>query len=36
MNTHTQHQKAFFIDRVIFIEELNSEFIIENGLRFFK
>jgi hypothetical protein len=36
MNTYAQHQKAFFIVRVIFIEELNSEFIIENGLRFFK
>ena len=36
MNTHTQHEKAFFIDRVIFIEELNGEFIIENGLRLFK
>ena len=36
MNTHAQHEKAFFIDRVIFIEELNSEFIIENGLRFFE
>ena len=36
MNTHAQHEKVFFIDRVIFIEELNREFIIENGLRFFE
>jgi len=36
MNTHTQQEKAFFIDRVIFIEELNGEFIIENGLRLFE
>ena len=36
MNTHAQQEKAFFIDRVIFIEELNGEFIIENGLRLFK
>ena len=36
MNTHAQHEKAFFIGRVILIEELNSEFIIENGLCFFE
>jgi hypothetical protein len=36
MNTHTQQEKTFLIDRVIFIEELNGEFIIENGLRLFE
>jgi len=34
--THAQQGKAFFIDRVIFIEELNGEIIIENGLRLFE
>ena len=36
VNTHAQHEKAVLIDRVIFIEKLNGEFIIENGLRFFE
>ena len=33
MNTHAQQEIALFIERVIFVEELNGEFIIENGLR---
>ena len=32
MNTHAQQEIALFIERVIFVEELNGEFIIENGL----
>ena len=36
IDTHAQQEKAFLIDRVIFIEELNGEFIIENGLRLFE
>ena len=36
MNTHAQQEKTFFVDRVIFIEELNGEIIIENGLRLFE
>ena len=26
MNTHAQHEKAFFLDRVLFIEKLNRKF----------
>src|SRR4051794_30984286 len=26
--THAQHQKALFVGRVVFIEELNGEFIV--------
>ena len=34
MDTHAQHEKAFLIIRVFFIEELNGEFVIEDSLRF--
>jgi hypothetical protein len=34
--THAQHDEALFVDRVIFIEKLDSKFIVENGSRLFE
>ena len=35
-NTHAKHQELFFVRRVIFIEELNAQFIKKYELGFIK